>query len=151
FALGPVYYGDPKKLDQLDDRIDTLTRGLMGLTVACARCHDHKFDPIGQQDYYALAGVFASTEYSEVPLVPPAVVEEAKKKQTEAEKKRKAPLNIPLIHALAEASQPVTMRIHLRGSPENLGADAPHRLLAILGGEGKPFRHGSGRLDLAEA
>jgi mono/diheme cytochrome c family protein len=150
FALGPVYYGDPKKLDQLDDRIDTLTRGLLGLTVACARCHDHKFDPIGQQDYYALAGVFASTEYSEVPLVPPAVVEEAKKKQTEAEKKRKAPLNIPLIHALAEAPQPVTMRIHLRGSPANLGADAPHRFLAVLG-DGKPFVHGSGRRELAEA
>ncbi|MBV9124185.1 MAG: DUF1549 domain-containing protein, partial [Planctomycetes bacterium] len=39
FALGPVYYGDAKKLDQMDDRIDTLTRGLLGLTVACARCH----------------------------------------------------------------------------------------------------------------
>ena len=46
FALGPVYYGDPKKLDQYDDRIDTLSRGFLGLTVACARCHDHKFDPI---------------------------------------------------------------------------------------------------------
>src|SRR5262249_20230872 len=58
FALGPVYYGDPKKLDQYDDRIDTLARGFLGLTVACARCHDHKFDPIPTRDYYALAGVF---------------------------------------------------------------------------------------------
>ena len=46
FALGPVYYGDRKEFDQIDDRIDTLTRGFLGLTVACARCHDHKFDPI---------------------------------------------------------------------------------------------------------
>ena len=63
---GPVYYGDPKKLDQYDDRIDTLTRGLLGLTVACARCHDHKFDPIPTKDYYSLAGVFASTDYVEI-------------------------------------------------------------------------------------
>ena len=39
--------------DELDDRVDTLTRGLLGLTVACARCHDHKFDPIPTQDYYS--------------------------------------------------------------------------------------------------
>src|SRR4030081_3428903 len=68
FALGPVYYGDPKRLDQYDDRIDTLSRGFLGLTVACARCHDHKFDPITQKDYYGLAGVFASSAYVEVAL-----------------------------------------------------------------------------------
>lgn len=68
FAMGPVYYGDAKMFDQYDDRIDTLSRGFLGLTVACARCHDHKFDPISQKDYYALAGVFASTAYIEVPI-----------------------------------------------------------------------------------
>ncbi|HLK55581.1 MAG TPA: PSD1 and planctomycete cytochrome C domain-containing protein [Chthonomonadaceae bacterium] len=68
FALGPVYYGDAKMYDQYDDRIDTLARGFLGLTVACARCHDHKYDPITQKDYYALAGVFASTAYIEVPV-----------------------------------------------------------------------------------
>ncbi|MBV9126178.1 MAG: DUF1553 domain-containing protein, partial [Planctomycetes bacterium] len=151
FSLVPVYYGAPKKLDQMDDRIDTLTRGLLGLTVACARCHDHKFDPITQADYYALAGIFASTTYAEVPLVPPEQVEEAKRKQTEAEKKSKAPLKIPLVHALADAPKPVAMRIHLRGNPDNLGAEVPHRFLAILGGEGRPFTKGSGRLELAEA
>jgi mono/diheme cytochrome c family protein len=46
--------------DIIDDRIDVVTRGMMGLTVACARCHDHKFDPITTKDYYALYGVFAS-------------------------------------------------------------------------------------------
>ena len=70
FACGPVYYGDAKQLDEYDDRIDTLTRGFLGLTVACARCHDHKFDPIPTTDYYALAGVFASTDYIEVPAAP---------------------------------------------------------------------------------
>ena len=56
FACGPVYYGDAKKHDQYADRIDTLTRGFLGLTVACARCHDHKYDPIPTTDYYALDG-----------------------------------------------------------------------------------------------
>lgn len=56
--------------DIIDDRIDVVTRGMMGLTVACARCHDHKFDPIPSEDYYSLYGIFAnSTEPSEKPLL----------------------------------------------------------------------------------
>ena len=60
--------------DILDDRIDVVTRGLMGLTVACARCHDHKFDPLTMADYYALYGVFRS---SAEPMIPPAAAEPA--------------------------------------------------------------------------
>ena len=56
--------------DQIDDRIDTVTRGLLGLTVACARCHDHKYDAIPTADYYSLYGVFASSEAPlELPLI----------------------------------------------------------------------------------
>ncbi len=56
--------------DIIDDRIDVVTRGLLGLTVGCARCHDHKYDPIPQKDYYSLYGVFASsTEPKDLPLV----------------------------------------------------------------------------------
>ena len=56
--------------DIIDDRIDVTTRGLMGLTVACARCHDHKFDPVPTADYYSLYGVFASShEPGEKPLL----------------------------------------------------------------------------------
>jgi len=56
--------------DIIDDRIDVVTRGLLGLTVTCARCHDHKFDPIGSEDYYSLYGVFASSiEPAEAPLI----------------------------------------------------------------------------------
>ncbi len=57
--------------DIIDDRIDVVTRGLLGLTVSCARCHDHKFDPVPTRDYYALHGVFAS---SIEPHVPPMIV-----------------------------------------------------------------------------
>ncbi len=49
-------------LDTADEQIDAMSQAVLGLTVACARCHDHKFDPIPQTDYYALAGIFLSTE-----------------------------------------------------------------------------------------
>ena len=56
--------------DIIDDRIDVVTRGLMGTTVACARCHDHKFDPLLAADYYGLYGVFSSSrEPEELPLI----------------------------------------------------------------------------------
>jgi len=55
--------------DIIDDRIDVLCRTTMGLTVSCARCHDHKFDPITTQDYYGLYGVFAGTTERRVALV----------------------------------------------------------------------------------
>ncbi len=50
------------EMDLVDDQIDTVSQSMLGLTVACARCHDHKFDPIPTADYYALAGIFRSTE-----------------------------------------------------------------------------------------
>ena len=56
--------------DDIDDQIDVVTRGLLGLTVACARCHDHKYDAIPTEDYYSLYGVFASSqEPDDLPLV----------------------------------------------------------------------------------
>jgi hypothetical protein len=56
--------------DIIDDRIDVVSRGMMGLTVACARCHEHKYDPIPTEDYYSLYGVFASThEPEDLPLL----------------------------------------------------------------------------------
>jgi hypothetical protein len=56
--------------DIIDDRIDVVTRGVLGLTVSCARCHDHKFDPIPTRDYYSLYGVFASSfEPPDLPVI----------------------------------------------------------------------------------
>jgi len=65
-ALGFLALGaDPHRAsgiaDKLDDRIDTTTRTFLGLTVACARCHDHKYDPIPTRDYYSLYGIFLNT------------------------------------------------------------------------------------------
>ena len=55
---------DKEKLrrDIADEQLDTISKGLLGLTITCARCHDHKFDAIPQEDYYALAGIFTSTK-----------------------------------------------------------------------------------------
>ena len=83
--------------DIIDDRIDVVSRGLMGLTVGCARCHDHKFDPVPTKDYYSIYGVFASSEEpAEKPLLGekalpkeyPAYLEEKKKREDEAKKFR---------------------------------------------------------------
>ncbi len=70
--------------DVVDDRIDVTTRGLMGLTVTCARCHDHKYDPLPTADYYSLYGVFAG---SEDPAVPPAIAPPAGGEAAEAERR----------------------------------------------------------------
>jgi hypothetical protein len=59
-----------------DERVDATTRGFLGLTVACAQCHDHKFDPIPQKDYYSLQGIFSGSELHEFPLAPKDVVEQ---------------------------------------------------------------------------
>src|SRR5262249_11166894 len=62
-ALGFLTVGDrfmEMQNDIINDRIDVVTKGFLGLTVSCARCHDHKFDPIPTKDYYSLRGVFAS-------------------------------------------------------------------------------------------
>ena len=66
--------------DIIDDRIDVVTRGLLGLTVSCARCHDHKFDPVPTRDYYGLYGVFAN---SVEPRVPPLILPAAQHAQFE--------------------------------------------------------------------
>ncbi len=71
-ALGLMTVGQrfPIKDDIINDRIDVIGRGFLGLTIACARCHDHKFDPVTTADYYALRGIFAScAEPKEGPLI----------------------------------------------------------------------------------
>ena len=82
FAVGPTYNGDggdaeasaAARAETLSDRVDTFSRAFLGLTVACARCHDHKFDPVSIKDYYAIAGVFNNTSIADKPLAPDMVV-----------------------------------------------------------------------------
>lgn len=80
-GLSPTYWKelklDPEVIkgtvaEEWEERVDAIGRTFLGLTVACARCHDHKFDPIGTEDYYALAGVLANTRLIDRPVVPEA-------------------------------------------------------------------------------
>lgn len=65
--LGPHNYESQDKpileMDIIDEQIDTMGKVFLGMTIGCARCHDHKFDPIPTKDYYALAGIFKSTKF----------------------------------------------------------------------------------------
>ncbi len=74
-ALGPKQLSERDRLqfqlDVVDEQLDTLGQAMLGMTVGCARCHDHKFDPIPQRDYYAMAGILRSSEtcYGTVPVI----------------------------------------------------------------------------------
>ena len=91
-GLGPWYYDNGAveimRADERHDRVDAVTRGMLGLTVGCARCHDHKYDPIPTKDYYSLAGVFLNTEYHEYPLAPKAIVTAQKAQEDALDQKR---------------------------------------------------------------
>ena len=87
---GLGFYGLSSLLQGQDDRVDATVRGFLALTVGCARCHDHKFDPIPTEDYYALLGVFNSTELDEYPLAAAPVVEEYERQEEKVEEEEEA-------------------------------------------------------------
>lgn len=142
-GLGPKYYrrGSPEVMaDEWEDRVDTVSRGLLGLTVACARCHDHKYDPVPTEDYYALAGVFASTEMFNRPL------------DSEVEIKDDGQAKDPerSMHVIREA-KPRDLNVMIRGDVNNEGAAVERGFVSVLsGGTRETFRNGSGRLQLAQ-
>jgi cytochrome c553 len=103
-VLGPKVLAEPDKpkmlMDIVDEQIDTTSKAFMGMTLACARCHDHKFDPLATKDYYALAGIFKSTramkslntvaQAYERPLGDKESVEKAAAHQKQVEAKQEA-------------------------------------------------------------
>ena len=133
-ALGPTNYEEQDKqqlrFDVIDEQLDTIGKGILGQTVGCARCHDHKFDPISQRDYYAMAGIMASTRtlfnytdnvarWIDTPLPVDAATEEtlrtreakmaalkeqiaALKKETKEVKEPRTPLRAGMAVAIAE-------------------------------------------------
>lgn len=189
FATGPTFEsdgGDPvsrakAKAESLDDKMDAFSRGFLGLTVSCARCHDHKFDPISSTDYYALAGVFHNTSLVEIPFVNPEVVqqydqavaqvEEKTKRITDAEKNNsentdlinhlrielkqleaQMPPKYPTFHSLTDVGSE-DMQIAIGGNPMHRGDRIPRRMLrAVSPQQGRlAFDQGSGRLQLAQS
>jgi hypothetical protein len=98
--------GERGRQDSLDDIVSTATLTFLGQTVGCARCHDHKFDPIPQKDYYRIQSVFYSTRPLSYPLVPPDVV-----KAHEAEVKRIEELQKPLEKEKKDLEEPYRKRL----------------------------------------
>lgn len=147
-GLGPKYYqrGTLEVMaDEWEDRVDIVGRGLLGLTVACARCHDHKYDPIPTEDYYSLAGVFASSPMFNRPLQKNV----AKNKDKKAKNKDNAPGNS--MHIIQEGPAK-DLNVFLRGNVKNKGPIAKRRFLQVLSNDPpEPFQNGSGRLELAES
>ncbi len=151
-AISRRFGFDPQNYHHLtiQDTLDTLGQTVLGLSLGCARCHDHKFDPLLREDYYALYGIFESTRYafpgSEekhrpadfVPMLPPSELKPDKPAPT-----------ADLAYAVSEGKQH-NARIQRRGEPLDLGAEVPRRFLEILGGDPLPPSAGSGRLQLAQ-
>jgi len=125
--------------DIIDDRIDVVSRGLLGLTVTCARCHDHKYDPISSEDYYALYGVFASChEPDERPLIGKPEASEAYQKFEAELQKRRDELARHYNESVTELQTRVraqTPRLLLLVVKEMMGEDLPDIFDVIGDGE----------------
>ena len=167
-SVGPKMLAcdDPDKMrrDIADEQIDTTGRAFMGMTLGCARCHDHKFDPISIEDYYGLAGIFMSTKtlnkYSvvaqlhhhdlsteedkerrnkitqlEKKISTKGIEEDTKKKLQDEVSKLKKDLTPPY-EVLAVTEYPTKdVRVHLRGDYQTLGDTVPRRLPPAIAGQ----------------
>jgi hypothetical protein len=120
YALSPEFQ---------DDRVDATSRGFLALTVACATCHNHKYDPIPTQDYYSMLGVFNNTHLDETPIAPESVVEawKAQKKQLDAKEKALNEFVAGQSQQLAEilASQTADYMLAASGDQEATKLDQP--------------------------
>ncbi|QEG37990.1 PSD1 and planctomycete cytochrome C domain-containing protein [Bythopirellula goksoeyrii] len=121
-TLGRRFINNPH--DIIADRIDVVFRGMMGITVACARCHDHKFDPITDEDYYALYGMFASSEELQDEDLPLRLVDKAK---------------------------PQNVGVFIRGNAQNRSKPIARGFPKFFTVSAQPVTSGSGRLELARA
>ncbi len=151
----------------IEDTIDTFGKSFLGMTIGCARCHDHKYDPVSAKDYYALYGIFESTRYPNpgcekdkvphdmVPMVPVATMNQttgALRGVVGATAGIKADRVVskatPHTYAVWEGT-PHDAQIQNRGDPNSRGPSIPRRFVSILGGQTLSPNSGSGRLALA--
>jgi hypothetical protein len=126
--------------EEWSEKVDTVSQTFLGLTVACARCHDHKFDPISMRDYYAMAGVFASVK----------MVNQRPDGNPEEDKTLAAKMDPGTVHIVRDES-PLDLPVYDRGDVESPGATVPRGWLQVLS-KGQPvtFHEGSGRAELAK-
>lgn len=156
-----------------EDAIDNVGKSFLGLTISCARCHDHKFDPIVAEDYYALYGIFESSRFSFpgcekdgkprdlVPLVSQSErsVGRTSSPSDNANDRLGSPSYlgnpsngqsmVPVAFAVVDADAK-NARLHKRGEPDKLGDEVPRRWLSVFGGEKVPENSGSGRRELGD-
>jgi hypothetical protein len=141
-GLGPKYYNRNRlevQADEWEDRVDTVSRTFLGLTVACARCHDHKFDPITREDYYGMAGIFASSK-----------MVNRKPDGAEDKPEKNKPMSDDTVH-MVQDENPHDLTVFIRGNVNRPGPKAPRGFIKILSKEEKPIGDGSGRKELADA
>ena len=133
---------EQSRLDIVDDQIDVTGRAMLGLTLACARCHDHKFDAIRAVDYYALAGIFRSTE---------PFMDEARNSSMWWEFPLfQAPGEKPFMVMAPKETIPKNLRVHLRGNRFTLGQVVPRGFLQVVAPAAPAVEAShSGRLELA--
>ena len=136
-ALGFLTVGErfPNANDVINDRIDVVSKGFLGLTVACARCHDHMFDPIPTRDYYALHGVFSSiTEPDQKPLIGSKVTPQQRQEIEQLGVRwffrHRAEVVWRRHEALAEMVHPHAVHDHARGERVFLRRDALREFVA---------------------
>ena len=115
---------EQSRLDIIDDQIDVTGRAMLGMTLACARCHDHKFDPIRATDYYALAGIFRSTE--------PFQNENRNATMWWEYSVPQANGAAPLTIMAPRETQPRNLRVHIRGNRFTLGKIVPRGMPGII-------------------
>ena len=140
---------EQSRLDIVDDQIDVTGRALLGLTVGCARCHDHKFDAIRTTDYYALAGIFRGTEPFQNEVRNATMWWEFPVAQ--------GPQKQPIIVMAPKEGTPRHLRVHVRGNRFTLGATVPRGVIQIVDAvnssnsiaESVANSQDSGRLELA--
>ncbi|HVE42937.1 MAG TPA: PSD1 and planctomycete cytochrome C domain-containing protein [Planctomycetota bacterium] len=142
-----------------EDVIDTMGKSLLGLTLGCARCHNHKYDPVTTRDYYALYGILASSRFSfpgceakqaprdMVPMRPPMLRDWADE-HSEFEDLTLPKRTIDVAYGVVDGKAADT-RLQNRGEPDQLGDPVPRRNLELLGGQPLSDVRKSGRLDLA--
>ena len=88
-----IFHASPAPVERADewhDKVDVTSKAFLGLTVGCARCHDHKYDAIYTRDYYSMASIFASSRFKAYPQVPKVVVDEYEKEAKVLKKKQQA-------------------------------------------------------------
>ncbi len=143
--LGPYANGD--KINAAADQIGMLTRAFIGLNVACARCHDHPYEPVPTTDFYALAGIFTST-YS----TNDGTGNQAGMPDKWFERELAMSTGEKVMVLSVREGEVANLKVHFRGDAKNLGDEAPRRFPCILAGEDQPplSTGQSGRLELAQ-